>query len=490
MMAGLVPWNLFMFRTKHPPGLYVLFFTEMWERFSFYCMNAVFMLYMTSTTNGHPFLQRHASIINGLYFGMAYFLPFFGGLLADQKWGYRLTIILGALTMGMGHLFLAVDELPFFFAGLIALAIGNGLFKPNISTLVGKLYAPNDPRLDSAFTIFYMGINIGAFTSPIVAAYLKERYGFHTAFGAAGIGMGICICIFMSCRRWLVFANPQPGGDGLADRTVTAPAAVQRQRHMALVIIFVLVIFFWMAFNQGGNTFPQWFRDNTDRTPAAWWPHLPFLLDAEGNFSAALSSAINPFFVIAFSPLMVLLWSGLRRGSLEPSTPAKMGLGMLLTAVAFAILMQGALHGGNTPGVLVSPGYLVGSTAVITVAELCLSPMGLSLVSKLAAPSQRAAWMGGWFAATAAGSLLSGLIGHYWTTWKHSTFFGFLVGSSLFAGLLLLLCYRRLQAAMDTLAPAVTAPERAPAANDRHTSEAVTTGARFSVTEAPRKPLP
>ena len=341
MIAGLVSWTLFMFRTKHPPGLYVLFFTEMWERFSFYCMNAIFMLYMTSTTNGHPFLQRHASIINGLYFGMAYFLPFFGGLLADQKWGYRLTIILGALTMGMGHLFLAVDELPFFFAGLIALAIGNGLFKPNISTLVGKLYAPNDPRLDSAFTIFYMGINIGAFTSPIVAAYLKERYGFHTAFGAAGIGMGICICIFVSCRRWLVFTNPQPGGNGVADRTVTAPAAVQRQRHMALVIIFVLVIFFWMAFNQGGNTFPQWFRDNTDRTPPAWWPRLPFLLDAEGNFSAALSSAINPFFVIAFSPLMVLLWSGLRRGSLEPSTPAKMGLGMLLTAVAFTILMLG-----------------------------------------------------------------------------------------------------------------------------------------------------
>jgi POT family proton-dependent oligopeptide transporter len=448
---------------RHPPGLYVLFFTEMWERFSFYCMAAVFMLYMKDQDNGHPFLQQHASIIYGWYVGTVYFTPFFGGMLADQKLGYRWAIVLGAAFMGLGHLLLAFDPLPFFFGGLIALVIGNGFFKPNISTLVGKLYQPGDSRLDSAYIIFYMGINIGAFASPLVAQYLRNRYGFHAAFGAAGIGMAISIVIFLAFQRWLVFTDyrhqaPQGAADGVV------PPEVQRERHIALLIIFVIVALFWMAFKQNGNTFPLWAKDSTDRTPPGWLADATFLLDKQGKLATELSSSINPFYVIAFSPLLVLFWQRLRRSGLDPSTPAKVALGMVLTALAFFILYTGAAWaGGDQAGVLVSPGYLLGAYAAITLGELCLSPLGLSLVSKLAAPQQRSAWMGGWFAATAVGGYLSGIIGVFWERWPHSQFFAFLAASSLVAAGIMCVFLKRVRAAMPVEKDATAKPPEEPA---------------------------
>jgi POT family proton-dependent oligopeptide transporter len=463
-----------MVRLKHPPGLYVLFFTEMWERFSFYCMAAVFMLYMEWPDNGHPFLQEYASLIYGLYVGTVYFTPFFGGMLADQKWGYRLAIVVGGLVMGLGHLLLGIDQITCFFLGLLCLVIGNGLFKPNISTLVGKLYPPNDPRLDGAYTIFYMGINLGAFTSPLMATFLKENYGFHTAFGAAGVGMAISIAIFLSCQRWLVLTGPGRT-DQTTDDSESVPPEVQRRRHQALLLIFVIVTLFWMAFYQSGNTFVLWFKHNTDRTPPEWLK-IPFLLDKDGNYSDAVSGSINPLYVILLSPLMVWLWAGLRKKGLEPTTPAKLGIGMVLTAVAFGIMASGARAGGDMVGVRVSPLYLLAAYAAITVAELCLSPIGLSLVSKLASPRQRAAWMGGWFVATAVGGYLSGLVGYFWKSWLHSTFFLALAASSLFAGGLLLLCYRRLVAAMPSpkSAPGSEALRKQPEAAQRFCEASLT----------------
>jgi POT family proton-dependent oligopeptide transporter len=441
-----------MFGGKHPRGLYVLFFTEMWERFSFYSMASVFMLYMDWKGNGHPFLREHASIINGLYVGTVYFTPFFGGLLADRGLGYRWAVILGGVVMGLGHVLLGVDRLGFFFAGLTALVVGNGLFKPNVSTLVGKLYPPNDPRLDSAYTIFYMGINLGAFLGPLVAGRLRVRFGYHVAFGAAGVGMAVSLAVFLSCRRWLVFGQqPHAGKPGEEEEEV--PPAVQHNRHVALLIIFVLVVLFWMAFNQGYNTFPRWFRDCTDRRPPSWlpagWgqPGSP-LVDTDGEIPAEFGSSVNALFVLLLSPVMVWLWGRLRRRGLEPTTPAKIGLGMVLGAAAFAVLSAGGLAGADAPGVRVTPGFYVGAIALLTVGELCLSPMGLSLVSKLAAPSRRSAWMGGWFVSTAVGGYLSGVVGLFWPIWPHSIFFGALVGTSLLAALLLLAFYGRLAAAM------------------------------------------
>ena len=444
-----------MFRQRHPPGLFVLFFTEMWERFSFYTMAAVFMLYMKDESNGHPFLQDNASIINGLYLGTVYFTPFFGGMLADQKWGYRLSILVGALVMGLGQFLLGVDQIAFFFAGLVCLVIGNGLFKPNISTLVGKLYPANDPRLDNAYTLFYMGINLGAFAAPLVAGPLRVHYGYHTAFAFAGVGMGLSLLIFLPWQHHLVFTTNDPK-QAVPDPHV--PPLVQRERHFALVVIFVLVALFWMAFKQNANTFPLWAKDCTDRTPPEWMSGATVLLDKSGAFAPEVFSSINPLFVILFSPLLVGFWGVLRARGWEPSTPAKVALGMVLGAAAFGVLAIGGLNGGDSPGVRVSMAYLIGAYAILTLGELCLSPMGLSLVSKLAAPKQRSAWMGGWFVATAVGGYLSGIVGLLWKPWPHSQFFGFLAGTSLFAALLLLLFFRRLRDAIPGARP-VALPE-------------------------------
>src|SRR5260370_26356965 len=194
-------------RARHPFGLYILFLTEMWERFGFYCMAAIFALYMEDKNNGHPELQQNHAQILGLYLGFVYFTPFFGGILADRAIGYRRAVILGGILLGSGYLLLALDPLPYFVAGLVLIVVGNGLFKPNISTLVGKLYPPNDPRLDSAYTIFYMGINVGAFSAPLVAGALCNHFpqgnldGYRVAFSAAGIGMGISLITLLLFRR-------------------------------------------------------------------------------------------------------------------------------------------------------------------------------------------------------------------------------------------------------------------------------------------------
>jgi POT family proton-dependent oligopeptide transporter len=437
-------WRNGMLRQKHPPGLAVLFFTEMWERFSFYTMAAVFMLYMKDEGNGHPFLQENASIINGLYLGTVYFTPFFGGLLADQKWGYRLSILVGAVVMGLGQFLLGVDQIASFFAGLVCLVIGNGLFKPNISTLVGKLYPANDPRLDNAYTLFYMGINLGAFAAPLIAGFIRVRYGYHAAFASAGAGMGLSLLIFLPWQHYLVF-TPNDPKQAVPDPYV--PPAVQTERHIALVVIFVLVAVFWMAFKQNANTFPLWAKESTDRTPPDWLSGATWLLD-KGQFAPEYFSSINPLFVILFSPVLVSVWAFLRVRGWEPSTPAKVGLGMVLAAGAFGLLALGGLAGGDIPGTRVSMAYLVGAYAILTVGELCLSPMGLSLVSKLAAPRQRSAWMGGWFVATAVGGYLSGLIGAWWDHLPHSRFFFFLTLTSLGAFAILCLFFRRLRAAV------------------------------------------
>ena len=411
-------------KRRHPPGLPVLFFTEMWERFSFYCMLSILTLYMNESLH---FDTHTIGQIYGGYVGLVYFTPLLGGLLADRWLGFRKAIFIGGVIMGIGHLLLAFPPLPTFFAGLGCLIIGNGLFKPNISTILGNLYRNLPEKRDDAYNIFYMGINLGAFISPLVAAYLRNRFGWHYAFGAAGFGMVISLTIFTLFRKY-VSAGEITTSMSKADPTIQdikLTSKQERERVFALLMIFAVVVVFWMAFKQQGFTLTFWARDCT-----------------QTSLSPELFQSVNPAYILIFTPLLVTFWNVLRRRGKEPSTASKIALGMLLTAGAYAIISFAGLIGGDFGRVNV--GWLLGTYAVITLAELCLSPMGLSLVSKLAPPRMRASLMGGWFCATAVGGYLSGLLGGLWDDMRHSSYFFILVLASLAAFVLLLLVIKRL----------------------------------------------
>ncbi len=421
-------------KRKHPRGLPILFLTEMAERFSFYCMRAIFALYMISEVErgGLGFSQFLTSQIYGLYVGLVYFTPFIGGIIADRYLGTRRSIMIGGFFFIAGHFLLAFPPLPFFFSALVCLIIGNGLFKPNISTMLGNLYTKVPEKKDDGYNIFYMGINLGAFISPLVATYLRAfhpTHGWHYAFAAAGIGMVISQMIFMSFRSKVEEGDVPPRRKRLAEKDEQANVDMgdpktNRERTMALMIIFGIVIFFWMAFEQQGLTLTFWAREatNTALLPETF-------------------QSINPMFILLFTFPVIAFWGFLRKRNLEPSTAAKMVIGMLLTAGCYLILAFAGLNGGNTGHVSVF--WLLAAYATITLGELCLSPMGLSLVSKLAPPGKLGMMMGGWFAAAAIGGYLSGLIGGFWDKMSHSNFFFMLVGSSLFVAFILFLLLKK-----------------------------------------------
>ena len=425
--------------SKHPKGLYVLFFTEMWERFSFYSMLALFVLYMAAPVEagGLGWTKAEASTLYGWYLALVYFTPFFGGLLADRLLGYSRAIMAGAIFFCAGHLLLAVDSMVAFYAALGCLIIGNGLFKPNISTMVGKLYPAGSPLRDAGFNIFYMGINIGALAAPLVAGNLAKHVGWHYGFGAAAVGMFVSLVIFASFKHHVAHVD-RPLRDREAADEEDTPPEVQRRRTQALFVIFGIVVLFWMAFHQNGNTLNFWAEHNT------WWGSPDEL--AADRPHASITQSFNPFFVILFTFLLVPFWGLLRRKGREPSTPGKIGVGMLLTALAFTVMGVAGLAGGDDGRVWV--GWLVGGYAIVTLGELCLSPMGLSLVTKLSSRRNAGLMMGLWFTATAVGNYLSGFVGTYWERWSHSTFFFVLVGSSLFAALVLRLFLPFLKSAM------------------------------------------
>jgi len=436
-------------RQRHPPGLYFLFLTEMWERFGFYCMEAVFVLYMKNSNI--EFLCNNYSRIYGLYLAGVYFTPFVGGLLADWWLGYPLAIALGAISFGAGYWLLSWEPAVCFAAGLACIIIGNGLFKPNISTMVGKLYPRGDPRIDSAFTIFYMGINVGALAAPITAAIIETLYGkpigYRYAFAVAGCGMVLSLAIFLASRRWIVAAASEDTEDA-AGETEAVPAATpgMSRRKLALIVFFVINIVFWMAFKQKGNTLSTWAQDRTELQPPVWLASGlaatrldGVLLNKEGQMAAPLFAAINPLFVILFSPLLVWVWNTLRALRLDVPTPAKLVLGFALTAGAFAIMWQVAA--GTSPTERVTPLALVACYAVLTLGELCLSPIGLSLVTKLAPEKTRAVWMGMFFVSISVGGLLAGEVRQYVADWPYAVFFMLLTVASAFAMILMLAAY-------------------------------------------------
>ena len=431
-----------MAQQRHPPGLYVLFATEMWERFGFYTMVSMFALYLQDKEQGFGWSDKDATTLYANYMMFVYASPLIGGWIADRGLGYRRSVMIGGAVFMAGYLLMAVHSLPMVYLALCCLVVGNAFFKPNVSAMVGNLYEEGSPLKDRAYSIFYMGINFGALLAPLVAEFVHKRIGFHAGFANAALGLLISVAILQIFKNHV---EKRPNGIPKADAvTEPSPAAnplpidkiSDGKRVAVLILIFLIVIVFWMVFHQNGTTITYWAKDNTD------W-----------KFSGVISNAINPFWVVTLTLPLVSLWRWLNSKGMEPSTPTKMALGMFLTSLAFLILFMAAKIGeSGAPSesprdFRVSPAWLLGAYAVLTLAELMLSPMGLSLVSKVAPRRFRGLMMGGWFLATAIGNKLT-QIGILWNEWLHSTFWIVLGGLALTMAILLLILLKPLKKAM------------------------------------------
>ena len=398
-------------RASHPPGLYVLFFTEMWERYSFYSMMAILSLYMNEALH---FDIAHVGRVYGLYTAGVYFLPLVGGLLADRLLGFNRAIIIGGGLMMFGHIVLGIELMPFFYSGLVLLACGSGLLKPNVSTIVGNLYRSRPELRDQGFNIFYVGINLGAFVSPLTVSWLRTNYGWSVAFMSAAVAMLFSLVTFIGFNRHVAEAATKVDKTSTEARII-GPAEA-RSRVITLLAVFTISTAFWLAFYQIFYTFTFWARDNTATTIAP-----------------ERFQVFEPLGVIVLSPVLVAVWMWLQRRNAEPSTPVKMLLGVVLCAGAFGMLGYAGTIGGDTGRV--SPLWLIAANIIIALGEIALSPMGLSLVNSIAPPRSRGLLMGGWFASLALGGYLSGYIGAYWDRMPHSRFFAMvaviLVGTAI-----------------------------------------------------------
>jgi len=443
----------------HPKGLYVCFATEMWERFSFYGMKYLLLLYLTKY---HLFSDAMGLDVLGSYAALVYAMPVIGGLLADRYLGMRKAVVFGGCLLALGHLGMAVEghrarlvdgdivrdqtALQVFYFSLALIIVGVGFLKPNISTIVGRLYPDNDPRRDSGFTIFYMGINIGAFTATLLCGYLGETWGWRYGFGAAGIGMVIGLLIFLRGQRHLHgHAEPpdpvllrQPWAFGInRERGIYLGALaglfclwqliqlthwvhhslnglalvvvagllwfmlarcnpVERGRMAVLMVLTFASVVFWALFEQTAASMTLYADRVVDRT----------LLGVTVN--ASQFGALNPMFIMLLAPLFALLWTRLGRRQWEPSTPVKFALGIIQAGLGFGALVLGAQFPDSTGKVAAL--WLVLAYLLHTSGELCLSPVGLSAVTKLAVPRIVGLMMGSWFLALAYSELLAAQI--------------------------------------------------------------------------------
>jgi POT family proton-dependent oligopeptide transporter len=409
-----------------PRALSFLFATEMWERFSYYGMRALLNLYMVNylLLPGHvegvigmagfrrmlevPFgpldVQPLASLIYGSYTGLVYLTPIFGGLLADRVLGHRRMVVIGAVLMAVGHFMMAFEPLLLF--ALLCLILGNGAFKPNMSAQVGDLYAPGDPRRDRAYSIFYVGINLGAFLAPLVCGTLGERVGWHYGFAAAGIGMLTGLAIYL-------YASPMLPPDRITPFGERTPLTRDDRRMLvALAVLFVPTTFFWATYEQQGNTIALWADTYTDRTID--------LLGLATEIPTTSFQAFNPFMIFAFTPLVVALWAWQAKRGSEPATLTKMALGCFGVTLANLIMAAAAWHAG---GAKASWLWLLGYFVVLTVGELYISPIGLSLVSKVAPVRMLSMMMGAWLATSFTGGFLAGWLGTFWSAMDKAQFF-------------------------------------------------------------------
>ena len=424
----------------HPKGLTFLFATEMWERFSYYGMRALLVLYMVKylLLPGHDDViglgavrgvlesifgplgvQPFASQIYGFYTGFVYLTPLFGGWLADHLLGQRRAVILGAGLMAVGHFMMAFE--PLFLLALFTLILGNGAFKPNISTQVGGLYAPGDHRRDRAYSIFYVGINVGAFLAPLVCGTLGEEVGWHYGFAAAGVGMTIALAFYL-------YASPMLPPDEMHKAKAAGLDKEPLDRNewraiLALIALFLPTTMFWAAYEQQGNTIALWASDHTDRTID--------LIVWHGEIPVTWFQAFNPFMIFAFTPFIIAFWTWQEKRGMEPSTVTKMALGCFGVALSYLIMAGAAWSAGGNSAIW---WWLFAYFVVITIGELYLSPIGLSLVSKIAPARMISTMMGLWLGTSFIGNFVAGWLGSFWSSMDKMSFFIMIAAVAASAG--------------------------------------------------------
>ena len=478
--AATVPFDRAFF--GHPRGLSTLFFTEMWERFSYYGMRALLLLYMTAplSAGGLGFDAARGGAIYGLYTSMVYMTSLPGGWIADRLIGQRRAVLYGGILIAMGHFCMAFPVITTFYLGLFLIVLGTGLLKGNVSVIVGQLYAPEDQRRDAGFSIFYMGINLGAFIAPLVCGYLGQKVDWHLGFAAAGVGMVVGIVQYLAGAKYLGDAglSPSPAesphaaaalrrnaivggglalvvlavlGVGMATGTVPISATqladaagyfllfltlgffgwlffagdwapAERRRLYVIAILFLAAALFWSAFEQAGSTL-NLFADRSTRTSVLGW-----------NFPSSWFQSMNSAFLFMLAPVFAWVW--LRLGPKDPSSPTKFGIGLILVGAGFAVLIVAAQLSAS--GAQVSPMWLTVVYLLHTCGELTLSPVGLSAMTKLAPVRIAGLMMGVWFLASSVGNYIGGRVSSFYESWPLPSLFGAVAAFSIVAGLVLL----------------------------------------------------
>ncbi|NAW83078.1 MFS transporter [Vibrio sp. V43_P6S15P86] len=423
----------------HPRGLFLLFGTELWERFSYYAMRAILVLYLTDTTmnGGLGWSTKDALDLYGIYTGLVYITPLIGGYLADNYLGQRRSILLGGALMAIGQFTLAlpadalgIGSLHSFYLGLGLLITGNGLFKPNISTMVGDLYKEGDNRRDGAFTIFYMGINLGALLAGVVSGSVTTSYGWKAGFVAAGVGMLVSLVMQMVlAQSWLGDIGREPAAKrDLNNKNSTTKQPLTKEEVNRLKVILVMSLFtivFWAGFEQAGGLMNIYTQQYTDRmiggfeVPAAWFQSL------------------NPFFIITLAPVLAVLW--VKLGKREPTSPVKFAMALFFLAIGFLCMVGAVLEQGGDTTVKTSMLWLVGAFFFHTLGELCLSPIGLSLVTKLAPLRLASLMMGAWFGCNAIANYVAGYVGSHVGELGAMAIFSGIAVSATVSGIILLL---------------------------------------------------
>ncbi len=443
---------------KHPPGLYLLFFTEMWERFSYYGMRAILVLYLTTSfvSGGLGIDKSTAMSLYGVFTGAVYFTPLIGGYLSDRFLGRRLAITIGGILMALGNFTLFANQsVGALYLGLGLLIVGNGFFKPNISTLVGELYGENDNRRDSAFTIFYMGINIGAFFAPLVCGsnYFNTmengvvHYGFKYGFLAASIGMMIGQLLFNTLgNRYLGEIGKKPAGRVTAAKAVGPKANApltkkEKQRTWVILILACFVVFFWAGFEQAGSSLTLYTDKFVDRqffgseVPTPWFQSL------------------NPLFIVLLAPIISAMWVKLsyrKQGDLK--IPAKMGLGMVLLGLGYMVLLLAVMQTGSDEQNIVQKSnmlFIVVTYLLHTIGELFLSPIGLSLVSKIAPVKLASLLMGVWLASSGIANILAGELASTTQSLGYLEVFGLIGFLAIALGVILMFLTNKLVKMME-----------------------------------------